>query len=120
MRGMARYEHLPLFLKTYDFIKIVYRIVGQFRKEYKYTLGKELEEIIWRVLDEIITANSLPDEQKGIYIAKISLLFDKFKIRFRFAFELGLMNDKKFAFAQKQIEEIGKMIGGWGKWTAGR
>ena len=72
------------------------------------------------ILDEIIKTNSLPDSEKGEGIEKISQLFDKFKIRFRFAYEIGLMTDKKFGIAQKEMEEIGKMIGGWSRWTASR
>ncbi len=114
---MAQYSHLPIFIKTYEFVKIVYRLVGQFRKEYKYTLGAELQQIIWLVLDEIITTNSVPDSQKQTGIEKISRLFDKFKIRFRLAFEINLINAYKFSVAQKEMEEIGRMIGGWGKWA---
>lgn len=114
---MARYLHLPIYIKTYEFIKFVYRLVQQFRKEYKYTLGAELQQIIWRILDEIIITNSLPDSRKKENIEKISQLFDKFKIRLRFAFEIGLMTDKKFSIIQKELEEIGRMIGGWQKWA---
>lgn len=116
---MAQYSHLPIFIKTYEFIKSVYRIVGQFRKEYKYNLGAELQKIIWEVMDEIIKTNSLTDGEKGEGIEKISRLFDQFKIRFRLAYEIGLMTDKKFGSAQKEMEEIGKMIGGWRKWARG-
>jgi len=114
---MAQYLHLPIYIKTYEFIKFVYRVIQQFRKEYKYTLGTELQQIIWQILDEIIRTNSLPDSQKKGGIEKISQLFDKFKIRFRFAYEIGLMTDKKFGIAQKEMEEIGRMIGGWIKWA---
>jgi len=114
---MAQYLHLPLFIKTYEFIKLVYRIIRQFRKEYKHTLGAELQTIVWQVLDEIIVANSLPVGDRAQSFDKISWLFDKFKIRFRLAFELGLINANKFSVAQKEIEEIGKMIGGWRKWV---
>ncbi|OHA18253.1 MAG: hypothetical protein A2664_02190 [Candidatus Taylorbacteria bacterium RIFCSPHIGHO2_01_FULL_46_22b] len=114
---MAQYSHLPIFIKTYEFIKLVYRIIQQFRREYKHTLGAELQAIIWQVLDEIIVANSLPIRERAQSIDKISWLFDKFKIRFRFAFELGLVNAHKFGVAQKEIEEIGRMIGGWRKWV---
>jgi len=114
---MAQYLHLPIYIKTYEFIKFVYRVVQQFHKEYKYTLGTELQQIIWQILDEIIQTNSLPDSEKRKGIEKISQLFDKFKIRFRFAFEIGLLTDKKFGIAQKEMEEIGKMIDGWQKWA---
>jgi hypothetical protein len=114
---MAQYSHLSIYIKTYEFIKYVYRIIQQFRKEYKHTLGAEIQQILWQILDEIIKTNSLPDNQKKDGIQKISYLFDKFKIRFRFAFEIGLMTNKKFGIAQQQIEEIGRMIGGWFRWT---
>jgi hypothetical protein len=114
---MAQYSHLPIYIKVYESVKLIYRIVRQFRKEYKYTLGAELQQIIWQILDEVIRANSLLDTEKKEGIEKISQLFDKFKIRFRFAFELGLVNAHKFGVAQKEIEEIGKMIGGWQKWA---
>jgi hypothetical protein len=114
---MAQYLHLPLYIKTYNFIKIIYRIVHQFHKEYKYTLGAELQQIIWQILDEIILTNSLPDNEKKKGIEKISLLFDKFKIRLRFAYEAGLMSGIKFGYVLKEMEEIGCMIGGWQKWA---
>lgn len=114
---MAQFSHLPIFIKAYEFIKFVYRVVQQFRKEYKYTLGAELQQIIWQILDEIIRTNSLPDNEKREGIEKISQLFDKFKIRLRFAYEIGLMTDKKFSIAQSEMADIGKMIGGWRKWA---
>jgi hypothetical protein len=117
--GMAKYEHLTIYIKTYEFTKLNYRIVRHFRKEYKYTLGEELQKISWSMLDEIIRTNSLPDAGKKEGIGKLSILFDSFKVRFRLAYEIGLIKDKKFAAAQRQIEEIGKMIGGWAKWAEG-
>jgi hypothetical protein len=114
---MAQYSHLPIYIKTYESVKLVYRIVRQFRKEYKYTLGTELQQIIWQILDEVITVNSLPDTKKSEGIERVSRLFDKFKIRFRFAYEMGLLSGEKFGIAQKQFEEVGNMIGGWKKWA---
>lgn len=117
MDFMAQFSHLPIYIKTYEFVKFVYWIIRQFRKEYKYTLGTELQQISWQILDEIIMTNSLPDSEKRGGIEKISQLFDKFKIRLRFAYEIGLLTDKKFGIAQKEMEEIGRMIGGWQKWA---
>ena len=116
---MAQYAHLPIYIKTYEFIKLNYKIVRQFRREYKYTLGEELQKISWSMLDEIIRTNSLPNVAKKDGIGKLSVLFDTFKVRFRLAYEIGLIKDKKFAAAQVQMEEIGNMIGGWAKWADG-
>jgi len=35
----------------------------------------------------------------------------------RFAYEMRLVPANKFGVAQKQFEEIGKMVGGWQKWS---
>lgn len=113
---MSQFSHLPLYLKTYEFIKIFYKITHQFPKEYKYSLGAEAQKIMWEILDEIIRVNSLMNIDKKQGIEKISLLFDQFKIRFRLAYDLGIVPVKKFALAQGELEEIGKMIGGWKKW----
>jgi hypothetical protein len=114
---MAQYLHLPIYIKTYKFIKSTDRIIRQFSKEYKYTLGSELKQIIWQILDEIIITNSLLDKDKRQGVEKISQLFDRFKIRFRFAYEAGIISKAKFGSSQEEMEEIGKMIGGWQKWT---
>ncbi len=114
---MARFSHLPLYIKTYEFLKIISRITKQFPKEFKFTLGAELQQLVWQMLDKIIEANSQPDPEKKPYIQEISILFDKFKIRLRFAYEINLLTSKKFEFVQRASEEIGKMIDGWLKWS---
>ena len=97
---MSQFSHLPLYVKTYDFVKLIYRISHQFPKEYKYSLGAEMQKIAWEILDEIIRVNSLPNCEKQQGIQKISALFDRFKIRFRVAYELGFLPAAKFTFAQ--------------------
>lgn len=114
---MARFSHLPLYIKTYEFIKRVYLIVRQFRKEYKFTLGQDMINLIWLVLDGIIEANSLPAPERIFKIEEISRNFDRFKLRLRLAFEIGLLSREKFSSLQLQLAEIGKMIGGWRKWS---
>lgn len=114
---MVQSSHLPLYAQTYEFIKLLYRLVRQFRKEYKYSLGEELVKIIWEILDEIVITNSLPDIEKRKGIETISRQFDRFKIRFRLAYEIGQIKEKKFAEAQLALAEIGRQIGGWQRWA---
>lgn len=118
-KSMSKIEHLPLYAKMYEALKLIYRIIRQFKKEYKFTLGADLQVLSWKVFDGIIFANSLPDSEKLKAIETLSADFDAFKIRFRFAYELKLMGDGKFIEMQHKLEEIGSMIGGWKKWARG-
>jgi hypothetical protein len=80
-------------------------------------LGAELQKLASEMLDEIVWTNSLADNHKEAGIVKISYLFDMFKIRFRLAYEIGLINGRRFAGEQDRMDEIGKMIVGWRKWA---
>ncbi len=55
---MARYEHLPIYKKAMDLTIYVEKIVRNFSRYHKYTLGSELREKSREVVGVIITANS--------------------------------------------------------------
>ena len=96
-------------------IKELYQITQQFPKSYKYSLGEEIQNRSWKIIDLIVDANSTTG--KHAKIKELSLEFDKLKLRIRFAFEIKLIPEKRFINLQKQIAEIGNMIGGWLKWS---
>ncbi len=54
---MAQYEHLPIYKKAYDFTLYVEKIVHNFSRYNKYTLGTELCELSREVLRLIRRAN---------------------------------------------------------------
>ncbi len=107
----------PLFLKTYKLILYLHRLVQNFNRDYKYTLGKSMLDTGWETLDNIISANSVPNNIKAPSIRNVSSSFDKLKIRIRACYDIGLISHKKFGYIIEQEIEIGKMINGWLKWA---
>ncbi|MCX6760276.1 MAG: four helix bundle protein [Candidatus Nealsonbacteria bacterium] len=115
---MSDYQHLPLYLKTYQFIKFLYVMIKSFPKEYKYTLGEDILKLAWACLDTVLEANLLPNEKKYQKIKELSVIFDKLKIRIRMIQELNLISAKQFSHIQTYYaKEIGEMIGGWLGWS---
>ncbi len=55
---MARYEHLPIYKKAMDLTIYLEKIVRNFSRYHKYTLGSELRHKSREVVEVIITANS--------------------------------------------------------------
>lgn len=92
-------------------------MVSNFPKSYKYTLGQNIIDHSWEVIDGVIEANSLSNKLKEPVIRSASASFDKLKLRLRMAHELKLINHKKFSFLIGREEEIGKMLSGWLKWA---
>ena len=42
-----RYEHTQIFQKIYQLVLTVYKVVSNFKREYKYSLGEKLKDLIF-------------------------------------------------------------------------
>lgn len=115
---MANFQQLPLYLKLFQLIKLLYEVVRNFPKEYKYTFGKEILDLAWECLDLVLEANAVSGEERSFRISTLNVCFDKFKIRLRMAAELELISEKQFCHLEVYyLKETGEMIGGWLKWS---
>lgn len=111
-------SEIPLYRKNYSLIKVLYKSVNNFPKEYKYSLGAEILTLAWNCLDLVIEANNLPNSKKAEKISQLSVIFDKLKMRIRMSQEIGLISIGQFAHLEENyILEIGQEIGGWLKWA---
>lgn len=94
-------------------------MVHHLPKEYKFSLGQDIIERTWKLLDLFIEAQSVrnPNTQNAkVEIVKtISLQFDSLKLRIRFLTELKLISIGQSATLTENVGEIGKMIGSWMK-----
>jgi hypothetical protein len=61
---MARYEHLPIYREAYDLTVHVEKIVRNFSRYHKYTLGTELRNKTRAALETIIAANNREDKRE--------------------------------------------------------
>ena len=67
------------------------------------------------MLDMIVVTNSSPD--KIALLQKIDLQLEKTKIHLRIAFDLKAVSSGSFEVLNRQIEDIGRQLGGWRKWA---
>jgi len=111
---MSRYIHLPIFQKGYDFNLEIYKTTHNFPREYKYSLGQKMKEIASELLDCIIIANS--KENKESYFSEIKIRIERLRIHLRVSYDLKIVNNKRFEFLNRFLEEISKQVAGWEKW----
>ena len=115
---MSKKPEAPIYLKLYMLIKELDKMIRDFPKHQKYTLGNQTLELAWNCIDLVIEANNAVFYQKKHKISQLSDCFDKLKIRLRMSQELGLISVGQFTHIQSQyMQESGEMIGGWWKWS---
>ncbi len=102
---------LKIFTKVYDLLQYLHRETAGFPKSEKPVLGRRIYDCLLQILEYIITANEETD--KFPHLKKASTELERLRIFIRLAFDLRLINVKKYGFASQNIDEIGRMLGGW-------
>ena len=111
-----RYDHTPIFQRTYVLTVNIYKTTSNFKKQYKYTLGEKLKLVCHNLLELIVIVNTVEDKLKPL--KKLNNELENLRIHLRLAFDLKVISRGHLGALNKDIEEIGKQIGGWQKWAA--
>lgn len=75
---MARYEHLPICRAAFDLAVNIEKIVHNFSRYHKYTLGSERRDGRCRILERIIEANQSRD--RGPVLEQLRRELEGFKV----------------------------------------
>ncbi|EKE15829.1 MAG: hypothetical protein ACD_11C00103G0031 [uncultured bacterium] len=114
MNSYANNE-IPIIKKVYILYKTFYEYSKLFPKKDRYVLGGKCEEYIIETLELLLNASSAPRSEKQIFIKQANIKFDALKIFIRIANDIKMLDTKKYIAIQKQLQEIGRMLGGWQK-----
>ncbi len=112
---MAQYNHLPIFQAVYDLNLEIYSASSKFSREYKYSLGQKLKEIIAELLDLIIIANSEKDKLPALKQARIRM--ERLKIHLRLSNDLKILGLKRYEKISRDLMEISKQLSKWTEWA---
>jgi len=99
----------------YVFPSFWFKIYNDFPKVHRYILGGKIEDYFLGLLENIFISIYLPPTQKiPRLIIAISKL-DGVKFFLQIAWENKCVKSEKYITLSEQLEEIGRMLGGWKK-----
>jgi len=104
---------LPIIQKFVQTYKLWDEFKNHFPKKSRYTLGLKIDSLFIEIIELLFTASYLGKEQKLPYLQKAGGKLDLLKFFLQIAWELKTIDNNKYITLSKQLEEIGKMIGGW-------
>jgi hypothetical protein len=93
----------------------IYRVVSNFKREYKYCLGEKLKNMCHEILDLVVEANN--SRNKTPILDLLDRKLEMLRIHFRLATDLKIVSLDQIEALNVFIEDIGKQIGGWKKWS---
>lgn len=104
-------DNLKIYEKTYQFILWLYVMVNKFPKSQRFVLGQHIENTALAILTSIIQANMEKEKLKTLKL--ISIRLDLLRTLIRLSKDLKFISIKQYMFASENVNEIGKMLGGW-------
>lgn len=106
-------QSLPIINKSYEAYKAIIDINHTLTKRWLYSLGISLENSILDCMENLVMAKNAPKPLKAGYLIKASAKLEISVLKLRLLLELKLCNETKVFQVQAQVEEVGRMLGGW-------
>ncbi len=109
---MARYEHLPIYKKSFDLTVHLEKVVAGFSRYHKYTLGTELRNCSRNVVLNIIQANANWDKVPELLQLRNRL--EELLFLIRLSKEVKCFKSfKSYQYVIEEVAAIGRQNEGW-------
>jgi len=108
---MKKNEELMVITKTYDLVLWSCNHTSKFPRNHRFVLGDRIERTLYDLLETLIQAKYSRDRKPFLDDANLKLEVLRFQVRL--AKDLQCLRANSYQFASKQINEIGKLVGGW-------
>ncbi|MEK7390854.1 MAG: diversity-generating retroelement protein Avd [Patescibacteria group bacterium] len=111
---------IPIFKRTYDLYKEFYMYRLSVPKQDRYTLWQKSESLLIEVLEGILYASQQSKSEKLPTLEKTSVKLNFLRVCVRLMKDVKAVDDKKYVLIEANLDEIGRMLGGWIKSTRER
>ena len=104
---------LPLLQKLKTVYTLWYNYYQTLPKLHRYSLGKRIDTLFVESMEAISIAGFLQKEEKIPWVKVAIRKIDTTKLLLMVLWETKSLDDKKYIARTLQLEEAGKMLGGW-------
>jgi len=92
----------------------LFQKINSFPKKQRFALGQRIENTGLEILKLIIHANNEKNTAKKLECLKeINTQLEILRSLLQISFDLKFMNARSLEFIITQIDEVGRMLGGW-------
>lgn len=86
-----------------------------FPKQNRYTLGSKIDDVFLVAIEFCFLASYANKETKIIHLERCISRVDLLKLLLQLAWEIRALDNKKYVLLSEQLQEAGRMLGGWRK-----
>jgi hypothetical protein len=110
---MSTDTEIPIFKKTYDLYKAFYVYRADVPRQDRYTLWQRSENCILDVLEGVLLASQISKAEKVPVLENTSVKLNTLRVFIRLMKDVKAIDNKRYIAFESDIDEIGRMLGGW-------
>ncbi|MEW6184069.1 MAG: diversity-generating retroelement protein Avd [Bacillota bacterium] len=110
-------EDYPLFVKWYKTLDWILDTGEKFPKNVRFSLTGRLYDMALDILEYIIEA--IYTKERVYILKKINIYMEKLRVFYRLSFERRYISERQYRFISGELDESGRMVGGWIKQCGG-
>ncbi len=97
--------------KNYQFLLWLIPTIDKFPRSQKFTLGDRIQSAALDVQESLIAATYSEKSAHHLYAANLHL--EKLRMLMRLSLDLEFLDLRRYEFAARALDEVGRMVGGW-------
>lgn len=111
----TRSGKLSIISKLSDAYKAWHGYLEVLPRPSRYTLGVKIDNLFVELTELLLTAGYSSQKSKSSILQTAGHKLDLLKFFLQVLWELELLDNKKYLELSKQLDEVGRMLGGWSR-----
>ena len=106
---------IPVVIKLKNTYGVWQKHLQHFPKANRYTLGSKIDDMFLNLIEYTFLASYANIKEKLPVLDKAVSRLDLIKLLLLLAWDIKALDTNKYAELSQDLDEIGKMLGGWRK-----
>jgi len=103
----------PVLEQAYQFVLWLIPTVEKFPRDRKFLLGDRIQATALDVIEGLVEATYTKSRER--LLGRVNLAIEKLRFLVRLSVDLKCMDKRRYEFAARSLDEIGRQVGGWVK-----
>lgn len=106
-------EELLVIDRTYELVKWFLGRLEKFPRSHRYGLGQRIETTLYDIFEGLVRSRYCQADARVVELRELNLRLEILRMHSRLAHDLAMLPHSSYEFASREINEIGRMVGGW-------
>ena len=109
-------ENYPVYMKWRRVVGYLLELCGTFPKSVRFNLCDRITNIALDVMERIVEA--IYSKERRVHLQSANLSLEKLRVLLQISLDNRYMSISQYEYTNREIHEVGQMIGGWLKQCA--